>query len=140
MKEVVTFEAKVEHSDGKEVTPAFVGQAHNQMNRAIAEYQQLGYTVCGTIVTHLEAIEPSAKSSLGSLRVVSKSAIQSLWDKVRLLFSLYRDGWSLDDVSARLAAAAALRPKCPPAGWLITTLQQDTTMIGPNELLAKWPQ
>lgn len=140
VKEVVTFEAKVEHSDGKEVTPAFVGQAHNQMNRAIAEYQQLGYTVCGTIATHLEAIDPSAKSSLGSLRIVSKSAIQSLWDRVRLLSSLYRDGWSLDDVSARLAAAAALRPKCPPAGWLITTLQQDSVIIGTQELLAKWPQ
>jgi hypothetical protein len=140
VKEVATFEAKVEHSDGKEVTPAFVGQAHNQMNRAIAEYQQLGYTVCGTITTHLEAIDPSAKSSLGSLRIVSKVAIQSLWDRVRLLFSLYRDGWSLDDVSARLVVAAALRPKCPPAGWLVTTLQRDTVMIGALELLARWPQ
>jgi hypothetical protein len=139
MKEVVTFEAKVEHSDGKEITPAFVGQGHNQMNRAIAEYQQLGYTVCGTIVTHLEAIEPSGQSSLGSLRIVSKAAVQSLWDRVRLLFSLYRDGWSLDDVSARLAAAAALRPKCPPVGWLVTTVQQDTAFIGAKELLAKWP-
>ena len=86
------------------------------MNRAIAEYQQLGYTVCGAILTHLEAIDPPAKSSLASLRLVSKSAIQSLWDRVSLLFSLYRDSWSLDDVSARLAAAAALRPQCPPAG------------------------
>lgn len=137
---MVTFEAKVEHSDGKEVTPAFVGQAHNQMNRAIAEHQQLGYTVCGTIATYLEAIDPSAKSSLGSLRIVSKAAIQSLWDRVRLLFSLYRNGWSLDDVSTRLAAVAALRPKCPPDGWLITTLQQDTALIGAKELLAKWPQ
>jgi hypothetical protein len=139
VKEVVTFEAKVEHSDGKEISPAFVGQAHNQMNRAIAEYQQLGYTVCGTIATHLVAIEASAKSSLGSLRIVSKSATLALWDKVRLLFSLYRDDWSLDDVSARLAAAAALRPKCPPAGWLMTTLQEDTVIIGEQELLAKWP-
>ncbi len=140
VKEVVTFEAKVEHSDGKEVTPAFVGQAHNQMNRAIAEYQQLGYTVCGTITTHLEAIDPSAKSSLGSLRIVTKTAVQSLWDRVRLLFSLYRDGWSLDDVNARLVVAAALRPKCPAAGWLVTTLQQDTVIIGAVELLARWPQ
>jgi hypothetical protein len=140
VKEVVTFEAKVEHSDGKEVTPAFVGQAHNQMNRAIAEYEQLGYTVCGTIATHLEAIDASAKSSLGSLRIVSKSAIQSLWNRVRLLFSLYRDNWSLDDVSARLAAAASLRPKCPPAGWLVSTLQQDTVIVGKEALLAKWPQ
>jgi hypothetical protein len=107
------------------------------MNRAIAEYQQLGCTVCGTILTHLEAIDPSAKSSLGSLRLVSKSAIQSLWDRVPLLFSLYRDSWSLDDVSARLVAAAALRPQCPPAGWLVTTLQQDTVIIG---VLSYWPQ
>jgi hypothetical protein len=60
VREVLTFEAKVEQADGKEVTPAFVGQGHNQMNRAIAEYQQLGYTVCGTIVTHLDAIDASA--------------------------------------------------------------------------------
>jgi hypothetical protein len=40
------------------LTPAFVGHAHNRMNRTIAEYQQLGYTVCGTITTHLEAIDP----------------------------------------------------------------------------------
>jgi hypothetical protein len=140
VKEVVTFEVKVEHSDGKEITPAFVGQAHNQMNRAIAEYQQLGYTICGTIVTHLVTIDSSAKSSLGSVRIVSSSAIQSLWERVRLLFSLYRDGWSLDNVSARLAAAAALRPKCPPAGWLISTLQQDSITVGEKELLSRWPQ
>jgi hypothetical protein len=54
-----------------------------------------------------------------------------------LLFSLYRDSWSLDDVSARLVAAAALRPQCPPAGWLVTTLQQDTVIIG---VLSYWPQ
>jgi RAD3-like DEAD/DEAH box helicase len=140
VKEVVRFEVKVEHSDGKEVTPAFVGQAHNQMNRAIAEYEQLGYKVCGTIATHLEPIDSSAKSSLGSLRIVSKSAIESLWDRVRLLFSLSRDHWSLDDVNVRLAAAASLRPKCPPAGWLVTTLQQDIVIIRTQELLAKWPQ
>ena len=66
------------------------------------EPEQYGYTVCGTIVTHLDDIEPSAKSSLGSLRLISKSAMQSLWERVRLLLSLYRDAWSLDDVSAML--------------------------------------
>ena len=140
MKELVTFEAKVEHSDGKEITPTFVGQAHNQMNRAVAEFQHLGYTVRGTITTHLEAIDPAAKSSLGSLRIISKAAIQSLWERVKLLLSLYRDAWSLDDVSARIAAASALRPKCPPAGWLIATLEQDTIIMGPNELLGRWPK
>jgi hypothetical protein len=69
-------EAKVEHSDGKEVTPRFVGQGHNQLNRAIAEYQQLEYTVLRDNRHALEAINPSAKSSLGSLRIVSKSAVQ----------------------------------------------------------------
>ena len=75
----ITGNHSVEHSDGKEVTPTFVGQAHNQMNRAISEYQHLGYAVCGTILTHLEAIDPSLRGrrrvrSLRSAPRLKKSA------------------------------------------------------------------
>src|SRR5205807_468665 len=34
-KEIITFEAKIEHEDDSAVTPTHMGQAHNQLNRAL---------------------------------------------------------------------------------------------------------
>src|SRR5208282_1958165 len=52
-REVITFEAKIEHDNKQEISPTDVGQANNQLNRANAEYGPLGYKVRGTMVTHL---------------------------------------------------------------------------------------
>jgi hypothetical protein len=139
VREVVTFEAKIEQRDGRIVTPTHVGQGHNQMNRAEAEYSHKGYTVRGTIVTHLDEIDYSAAASLGQLRVIRKSAARELWNKTIRCLSGYRDNWSLEDVEARLTAAEQTATKLPPSGWLTRALDHDEVWIGPETLLQEWP-
>jgi hypothetical protein len=137
-KELITFEAKVEHSAGTEITPTHMGQAHNQLNRAITEFEQLGYSTRGTIVTHLTAIEAAAKSSAGAIRIVTKSGILELWERVRLLLSVYRQGWSIDDVPARQSAANAIVAKCPHTGWLLKALDEDRLFLDGKHMLSGW--
>jgi hypothetical protein len=139
IKELVTFEVKIEHSAGTEITPTFMGQAHNQVNRAMAEFDQLGYSVRGTIVTHLSDIDAAAKSSAGTIRVLTKSGILELWDRVRVLLSIYRQGWSIDDIPARLTAAKAMLPKCAPSGWLLRVLDGDRLFLDGKHILPEWP-
>jgi hypothetical protein len=74
-KEVFTFETKIETTDGNTITPYHMGQAHNQRNRALSEFQQLGYSVRSVILTHLDSIDPSARSSAGAIRIVRKEAL-----------------------------------------------------------------
>jgi hypothetical protein len=82
-REVITFEAKIEHDDKQSISPADVGQANNQFNRAAAEYGPLGYKVCGTMltmITHLKAIEKTAEFSLGKIKIIEKEAFGQLWE------------------------------------------------------------
>ena len=116
-----------------------MGQAHIQLTRAKGEYERRGFVVRGTIATHLEAIDPSAESSLGEVRVIKKAAICSLWDHVVLLLSQYRDDWDLDDVDARMAAAERLVTKLPPASWFTNALSKDATWVEAADLLEAWP-
>lgn len=138
-KEVVTFEAKIEHEPSGTITPTAVGQAHNQLTRAKTEYVPFGYSVRGTIVTHLEALDAASVSSLGEIRVVRKDAIQALWTKLVQIISEYRDNWDLNDVAARLAAADEIVPKLPPAAWLTRALTVDARWITAAEILREWP-
>ncbi len=137
-KEVVTFEAKVEHTARTAIVPQDVGHAHNQIARAQAEYAPRGYVVRGTIVSHMNAIEPAAEASAGSIKVISKDAVCELWERVRLLLSLYRDHWSLDDMSARSAAAERIRPRIPQTGWFIRALDCDERFVATERLLSEW--
>lgn len=139
MREVVTFEAKIEHRDGSFVTSTHVGQGHNQLNRALAEYGSKGYTIRGTLVTHLTEIDKSAESSLGQLRVIQKPAIRKLWDRIVLRLSDYRDDWSLADAEARLNAAEQITTKLPPGGWLTKALAHDGVWVTETDLLKEWP-
>jgi hypothetical protein len=139
IKEVVTFEVKIEHGDGVAITPADMGQAHNQLNRAASEFGQLGYGVRGTIVTHLTNVEAAAKSSSGPIRIITKEAMLALWNRVHLLLATYKEQWSLDDISLRLPAAQALYTKCPKAGWLVRALDADSLFIDASQLMKEWP-
>lgn len=139
-KELITFEAKIEHIPGAEIVPSHLGQAHNQLNRAAAEFGQLGYSVRGTIITHLTAIDAAAKSSAGAIRILSKSGVLELWERVRALLSVYRQKWSIDDVSARISAASTLLSKCPKTGWLLKALDADRLFVDGNHLLTDWPK
>lgn len=137
-REVITFEAKIEHEDGNTITPASVGQAHIQLARAIGEYEARGFIVRGTIVTHLGTIDASAQSSLGAVRVIRKSAIKELWDRVVKILSLYRDDWDLEDLESRMVSSEQVLPKLPTDGWLIKTLDAaDAPFV--DDLLAEWP-
>jgi hypothetical protein len=138
-KEAFTFEAKIEHVEGNAITSSHMGQAHNQLNRALAELAPLGYTVRGTILTHLGEIDPAARSSAGPIRILRKDAVLSLWKHVEGLLRNYANGWKLDDVTARIAKTQALLPRCPPAGWLVQALSVDELLVSSDDLLRGWP-
>jgi hypothetical protein len=138
-REIVTFEAKVEHIPGGEIVAKHVGQAHNQVTRAERQYSSLGFAIRGTIVTHLTEIENAASSALGEIRIIRKDALIQLWNKLFTLLSQYRDDWSLHDMEARRSAAAKVRRKLPPAGWLVRALENDAPFISGPMLLHEWP-
>jgi Type III restriction enzyme, res subunit len=98
-----------------------------------------GYVIRGTIITHLNAIEPAADASAGTIRVLPKAAVANLWGRVRILLSLYRDRWSLDDINVRIAAAESIRQRIPPTGWLIRVLDHQDRFVTSQRLLAEWP-
>lgn len=137
--EAVTWEAKVEHRAGAAIDPHAVGQAHNQRTRAEQELGQRGYRVRGVIVSHLDELEAAAASSVGAIKLVRKDAVLALWRHVSKLLSIYRDGWSADDVRARLIAADALIPRLAPTGWLDRGLGATELIVADVTLLAEWP-
>jgi len=137
-KEVVTFEAKIEQAPSQQIVASDIGQAHNQFTRAETEYGPQGYAVRGTIVTHLATIASDAEASAGSIKVLSKTAIFELWIRARTLLSLYRDGWSLDDISARSSSAATIRARLPATGWLVRALDADERFMTTERFLAEW--
>ncbi|MCL4534919.1 MAG: DEAD/DEAH box helicase family protein [Chloroflexi bacterium] len=137
-REVITFEAKIEQQQRGQLSSADVGQVHSQFNRAVTEYGSSGYTVRSVLVSHLQALTPDAESAAGGIRVVTKQSLLDLWDKVRLTLSVYRDGWSLDDLAVRAAAADALRTRVPTTGWLVRALSVDHRFVSGGDLLADW--
>jgi hypothetical protein len=138
-REVFTFETKIEHGISQEISGHDVGQAHNQLARASAEYEPNGYTVRGTIITHLTTLAQDAQTSVGPIKIFTKPAIFALWDRIRLVLSLYRDSWSLHDISARIAAAQTIRARLPSTKWLIRTIDVDARFITAEQILAEWP-
>lgn len=139
MREVVTFEAKIEHGQDVEIYARDVGQAHNQHQRAVQQYDHVGYTIRGTIVTHLATIADEARASLGPIRIIPTEAVLVLFDKIVAILSQYRAGWSLEDLEARSASAERIRPLLPTAGWLTRSLSADDPFISAEGLLADWP-
>ena len=128
---------KIEQNASQQIVASDMGQAHNQLARAQREYGTQGYVLRGTIVTHLTAISPQAEASAGSIKVLKKGAIFDLWNRVRSLLSLYRDGWSLDDISARSSAAQTIRARLPETGWIIRALDADERFITTERLLSR---
>jgi hypothetical protein len=137
-KEIVTFEAKIEHVARNTIVPADIGQAHNQLARAQAEYSAHGYVIRRAIVTHLEALDPAAEASAGAIRAILRNTVIELWNRVRLLLSLYRDNWSLDDMQTRTAAANMIQGRIPPTGWLPRAFDHLDRFVTPQQLLSEW--
>ena len=138
-REVITFEAKIEQNDAQEIFARDIGQAHNQLMRALSEHEPQGYTVRGTIVTHLMTLAREAEASAGSIKIFTKPATLALWEHVRLILSGYRGNWSLHDIPARRAAAQTIRARLPATGWLIRAVDGDERFITAEGLLAEWP-
>jgi hypothetical protein len=139
-REAFTFEAKIEQSPSGKIIATEVGQAHNQRARAEAELGPSGYTVRGTIVTHLSEVRDDALSGLGQIKVIGKDAVNALWERVRVHLSNYRTSWSLDDPSIRVRAADALRPRLPRTGWLVRALDTGSPFVSPASLIGEWGQ
>jgi Helicase C-terminal domain/DEAD/DEAH box helicase len=137
-REVVTFEAKIEHKGTTQVVASDVGQAHNQLTRATSEYKAHGFTIRGTIVTHLTSTTPDADAALGAIRVIPKDAILQFWLHLKMLLSLYRENWSMDDFEARSASAQKIAHRIPSAGWMIRVLDSNSHTITQDELLSEW--
>lgn len=139
-KEVFTIEAKIEDVDSASIIASDVGQVHNQVQRAKAEYEHLGYSVRGIIVSHIIDIDPAAQSSIGDIRVLTKDSVMQLWEIVKQLLIEYRNGWSIDNIDMRRNASNAIRPKIPNSGWLGRTLASDQHVISAEVLLSEWSQ
>ena len=137
-RELITFEAKIEHTARITIVPADMGQAHNQFARAEAEYGAHGYSIRGTIVTHMNAIDPAAETSAGAVRVILRDTVLELWHRVRLLLSLYRDNWSLDNMRVRTAAATNIQARIPKTGWLPRALDHGERFVSAEQLLSEW--
>jgi len=137
-REVVTIEAKIEHEPSSLIIAEHIGQAHNQVERARAEFSPLGYEVAGVIITHLTELASDAESSAGSLRCISKDTIFALWEHIQQLLVQYREKWSIDDISQRQIAAAAIRPLLPNGGWFSRALAEDRRWVTTERLLQEW--
>ena len=87
----------------------------------------------------MNAIEPAADASAGSIRVMPKDAIIELWNRIRVMLSLYRGRWSLDDIRARAVAAERIQPRIPQTGWLVRALDRNERFVKVEHLLAEWP-
>ena len=138
MKEIFTFELKIEQRPATRICSDDLGQVHIQMSRAKSEFGHLGYSITGSIITHLDDIEPDAESSAGAIKIIKKEAILDLWNLIRQKLSEYRSRWSLDDINVRRQAAEALNPKLPKDGWLNDVLAQDQRFITSDVLLKGW--
>lgn len=138
VREVFTFEAKIEHAASQQITASDMGQAHIQLARAVAEYQGQGYIVRGMIVTHLTELRPEVPSSAGGIKIVEKDAVLALWERVRTLLVLYREHWSLEEIATREAAAQHIRSRIPAAGWLVRALDASEVMIPAERLGSEW--
>jgi hypothetical protein len=138
IRELITFEAKIEQDTGHEITSYHLGQAHNQQSRTVTEYESQGYTVRGTIVTHLSVFSQDAEASIGTIKIIPKSTILSLWDRISLLLSLYRDGWSLYNIPGRISAAQSIRGRLPATGWLIRALDGESRFVSSEQILSEW--
>jgi hypothetical protein len=138
-REAVTWEAKIEHLERTSVCATDVGQAHNQLTRAETELGSQGYLVRGTIVTHLAELDAAAAASIGTIKVIRKDAIATLWTQVNQLLGAYSGEWSADTPEARLQAADQLAPRLPPTGWLGRALSIPSSFTEIAELLHEWP-
>ncbi len=138
MREIVTFEAKIEHDATTAVNASDVGQAHNQRARAEAEFGGGGYTVRSTIVTHLAQVHPDAISSVGQLKFLPKQAALLLFERVRALLTEYRARWSLDDMTVRRSAAEVVRPRIPRNGWLTRALDTGAPFVNSATFVNEW--
>ncbi len=138
-REVVTWEAKIEQGVDAKVDAHAIGQANNQRNRAETELGPSGYRVRGTVVTHLEQIEPSAAASAGTIKVVRRDAVLALWFRVRALLGLYAESWTADSPEARLLAADRVAPRLPDTCWLDRALTTDELFVVSDLILAEWP-
>ena len=137
-REIVTFEAKVEHSSENALSLSDVGQANNQLAAATTKYGPQGFVVRAIIVTHLSELGPGAQNALGNVKIVSKQEVFGLWARVRSLLTAYRSNWSRDNFAARAQAVLPIQGQVPQAGWLVKALDQDYIFIQGQELLQEW--
>lgn len=136
-REIFTFEAKIEQTSSQLIAYSDIGQVNNQIIRAKKEYP--GYTVRSTVVTHLTVMAPEAEASAENIKVIGKEAVLDLWRRLKIILSLYRQGWSLYDVNARRVSSQTIRTRLPKTGWFIRVLDMtDDRFIDTQYLCGEW--
>ena len=138
VREIVTFEAKIEDDASNVISLNDFGQAKNQRDRAGTEYNDQGFVIRGTIVTHLAELGPGVEAALADIKVIEKDAVVNLWKTVRAVFVNYRDIWHPDDVAAKRRAGTEITGRIPPTGWLGRALDSGGTFVDGDELLREW--
>jgi hypothetical protein len=118
---------------------AFLLSFQSQKFRALRAAQAYVLDQYNNFLTHLNDIDAAADASAGSIKVLPKDAMIALWGRVKILLSLYRDQWALDDMGARSTAAEKVRLRIPEAGWLIRALDGDVRIVATERLLAERP-
>lgn len=138
VRELFTFEVKIEHDTSTRISATDIGQAHNQRARAEAEFGTAGYVVRSVIVTHLTEVSPDVVSSVGQLKIIPRTAVIHLFEAVRTLLAEYRSRWSLDDINERSRAAEKIRSRIPASGWLRRALEGQEQILGTEALVSEW--
>ena len=137
-RELIIFEAKIEHEPSNSITLGHLGQAHGQLSRAKERYETLGYSVRAVVVTHLNQLAPDAQSSVGSIKFLQKDIVLALWSRVSVILTTYRSRWSVDDVRARRDVATTIRPRLPKTRWILRALDSADPWLSEADILKEW--
>ncbi len=137
-RELIIFEAKIEHEPSNSITLGHLGQAHGQFSRAKERYETLGYSVRAVVVTHLNQLASDAQSSVGPIKFLQKDIVLALWSRVSGILTAYRSRWSVDDVRAQRDAATTIRPRLPDTGWILRALDSADPWLSKADILKEW--
>ena len=138
LREFYTFEVKIEHEPSNSITATHIGQCHVQRSRAEQEYGKRGYSVRCVLVTHLNRLAPDAQSSIEPIKLLRNDIVLVLSTRVCNLMTTYRSHWNIDDVQAKRAAAAAIRPHLPKTGWFLQAFDNADPWLSEDDVLKEW--
>jgi hypothetical protein len=135
-RQMLVWEAKIDHSPHGALTVSDVDQANGQLRVARDEYEPRGVSCRAALVSHLLP-DTAAAGRIAPVVLVEKSAIVALWERLAALYARYLEAWHPDDAVARRQAVERVADSLPPDRWLTTALDAGAH-VGRAQLLAEW--